>query len=152
MDSKRLNDLVFVQFNKKMTRRRTAKKRNSQEYKDVLVGEDDSRALHWKSTLVRERENNEEEEIFPGSGLTLDLVAAASGANEDHIRRSNRIAGRRVAEGSAQEGSSSATLDDISEDNPDENLREDGGVDIEDFVDSSEESDPDLHYEDDEDE
>ena len=56
MDSKRLNDLVFVQFNKKMTRRRTAKKRNSQEYKDVLVGEDDSRALHWKSTLVRERE------------------------------------------------------------------------------------------------
>ena len=56
MDSKRLNDLVFVQFNKKMTRRRTAKKRNSQAYKDVLVGEDDSRALHWKSTIVRERE------------------------------------------------------------------------------------------------
>ena len=96
-----------------------------------------------------ERENDEEEEIFPGSGLTLDLVAAASGTNEDHIRRSNMIAGRRVTEGrSAQEGSSSATLDDISEDNPDENLREDG-VDIEDFVDSSEESDPDLRCEDD---
>ena len=39
-----------------MTRRRTAKKRNGQEYKDVLVGEDDSRALQWKSTFVRERE------------------------------------------------------------------------------------------------
>ena len=96
------------------------------------------------------RENDEEEEIFPGSGLTLDLVAVVSEANEDHVRRSNRIAGRRVAEGmSAQEGSSSAILDDISEDNQDENLREDGGVDIEDFVDSSEESDPDLRYEDD---
>ena len=115
-----MNDLVFVQFNKKMTRRRTAKKRNGQEYKDVLVGEDDSRALHWKSTFVRERENNEEEEIFPGSRLTLDLVAAASGANEDHIRRSNRIAGKRAADRSAQEGSSSAVLDDISEGNEDE--------------------------------
>ena len=101
-----------------------------------------------------ERENNEEEEIFPSSGLTLDLVATASWANEDHIRRSNRIAGRRAAKGrSAQEGSSSAVLDDISEDNEDgENLGEDDCVDIEDFVDSSEESDPDIRYEDDDEE
>jgi hypothetical protein len=148
-----LNDLVFVQFNKKMAQKRTEKKRNGQDYKDVLVATDDSRALHWKQAFIRERNTDEEDEIFPGSGLTWDLVAEASGANEDHIRRSTRTARRRAAEErSAHEGSSSGVADLIPEDeeNQDgENLDEEGeGVDV-DYVDSSDgEEDPNVHYED----
>jgi hypothetical protein len=133
-----------------MAQKRTAKKKNGQD-KDVLVAPDESRALHWKDALVRERETDEEDEIFPGSGLTWDLVAAASGANEDQRRRSTRTLRRIAAERSAYEGSSSAVLDDIPEDPDGEDLGEEGAFGgVGDTGDSSEgELDPNVRYEDD---
>lgn len=35
---------------------------------------EDSRALHWKKAWGKERENEQEEEIFPGSGLACILL------------------------------------------------------------------------------
>lgn len=154
MDPKRLNDLVFVQFNRKMIQRREGKTKTGRS-KDVLVGSDESRALHWKSDRVRERENEEEEELFPGSGLTWVTISEASGANESGLRRSKRTLRRENAR-KQQEGSSSTVLDALNaveEVNEDPNEEDsDGDEDVvDDYEAPSEvENDDDVHYEDDE--
>ena len=58
LDPKRLNDLVFVRFNRRMLKKRTVKSK-SEKSKDVLVAPDDSRALHRKNPRVKERENED---------------------------------------------------------------------------------------------
>ena len=81
----------------------------------------------------------------------MDLIAATSEINENHIRGAKRLQGEELHGRGAEEGSSNAVLLDIPKDNQDEeNLKEEGGIDIESYVDSSEgESDPDVRYEDD---
>ena len=49
LDPKRLTDLVFVRFNRRMLQKRIAKSKSGKS-KDVFVAPDDSRALHWKKS------------------------------------------------------------------------------------------------------
>lgn len=105
LDQKSMNDLLFVQFNKKMAEKRETKK-------DVLIGPDDSRALHWKKEWVKEREN-EEEEIFSGSGLVWNHVAEARGANKNPNRRSLRTFRRRAIAVGTRKQESSYTISSV---------------------------------------
>lgn len=111
-----MNDPVFVQLKK--AQNRNAKKKNGNR-KDVLVSSDDSRVLHRKDAFARETENDDEDEFFSSSELTWDLVAEVSGVNEDKLRRKKMTLKRRAAAGrKAQEGLSSAIVDDLPEEDP----------------------------------
>lgn len=75
LDLKRLNDLVFIQFNRKIAKKRKIMK------KDVLLAPDDSRALHWKKSLVKEE--NKDEEIF---FLSLEATGENKNPNQQSLK------------------------------------------------------------------
>ncbi|XP_072983547.1 uncharacterized protein [Typha latifolia] len=79
LEVKRLNDLVYVQFNARMKDRKIAKE------KDPVVSKERNNAREWLDN------NHVEQEVFPGEGLTWEMVTEASGAEEYlRSRRSTR--------------------------------------------------------------
>lgn len=78
--------------------------------KDVFLTLNDSRALHWKKAWAKE--NEEEEEIFPGLGLAWDVVVETTGAIEGPHWISLRTFRPRIAVATTRhgEGSSSAAM------------------------------------------
>ena len=135
-----------------MLQKRIAKSKSGKS-KDVLVAPDDSRALHWKNPRVKERENEDEEEIFSSSGLSWILIAEASGANENPYRRNKRRRSRRIGDqGSSSSMVEAEILEDVEEGVSGENLDEGGNDDSDDYAASSPVlDDDDVRYEDDED-
>lgn len=133
---KRLNWLVFVQFNAKL------EERKKQKRKDPLISKDHQYALEWTTRMGNENENEkdkdtvqvEDEEVFPGEGLTWGMVSQASGADELlHPRRSARHA-THAAGTSTTMPSTSALPELIEEDNLDDEMEtdEDNPLDMDD--------------------
>lgn len=78
LEVQRLNDLVFVQFNAKLK----DKKERHLALKDPLESVEADKAKDWLATL-----NPNEDEVYPGAGVTWGMVADASGATERDITR-----------------------------------------------------------------
>ena len=104
-----------------------------------------------KNPRVKERENEDEEEIFPGSGLSWILVAEASGANENPYKRNKRRRSRRIGDqGSSSSMVEADILEDVEEGVSGENLDEGGTDDSDDYATPSPMlDDDDVCYEDD---
>ncbi|XP_077233649.1 uncharacterized protein LOC143875954 [Tasmannia lanceolata] len=88
LDASRLNNLVYVQFNAKLF---NEKKRMKERGGDVLLANEASKAQGW---IVDGGDEEEEDEVYPGSGLTWRVVGEAAGADDAlEPRRSRRVGG-----------------------------------------------------------
>ncbi|XP_019248786.1 PREDICTED: uncharacterized protein LOC109228059 [Nicotiana attenuata] len=75
LELKKLNDLVFVKYNRTLARRYKAR-----NIIDPVLLDNIDEANEWLTGAV---ENHEEEEVFEGEGLTFGHVAMASGVEEN---------------------------------------------------------------------
>lgn len=75
LELKKLNDLVFVKYNRTLARRYKAR-----NIIDPILLDNIDEANEW---LTGGPENHEEEEVFEGEGLTFGHVAMASGVEEN---------------------------------------------------------------------
>lgn len=106
---KRLNDLVFVKFNSKL------KERQQTKGKDPLATKDRTYLSEWIA------EGEEDEEVFPGSGLTWNLVSEASGAEElvQHRRSQRNLPSTSLAALDEEDEDDLLTDDESDDDIPD---------------------------------
>ncbi|XP_009791803.2 uncharacterized protein [Nicotiana sylvestris] len=81
LELKKLNDLVFVKYNRTLARRYKAR-----NIIDPILLDNIDKANEWLtggSENHEEEEEEEEEEVFEGEGLTFGHVAMASGVEEN---------------------------------------------------------------------
>ncbi|XP_055820443.1 uncharacterized protein LOC129889244 [Solanum dulcamara] len=95
LELKRLNDLVFIKYNRTLVRRY-----NARNTIDPILLDNIDNANEW---LTRAPQNHEDEEVYEGEGLTYGDVATASGVEENiYGFRGSTLRGKekRVATGS----------------------------------------------------
>ncbi|XP_020263183.1 uncharacterized protein LOC109839166 [Asparagus officinalis] len=114
LESKRLEELVYVKFNSKLNQ----KKRRG-ENKNQLLSTDHSKARAW---ILEGAGSDDEEEVYPSSGLTWRMVEGISGAAEaTKNRRSSRLAGPSSASTSVMDDEEEPLVsdDDVSDEEED---------------------------------
>lgn len=116
LDSERLNNLVYVQFNSKILH----KKKRVGDDKDILQADDCGKAQHW---LV-EGVDDDEDDVDPVTGATWEVLGQAVGADEMlQPRRSTRTTREIYEEEFVSEESS-------EEDDGDDDFESDKEVDV----------------------
>lgn len=97
LTAERLNSLVYIQFNNKMLSKKEKITRNKNY--EVLLSVDSSEAQGFfyeggdKNALVHFRDEDEEEEQMPGTGIPWSVLGDAMGVEEElQPRRSARVA------------------------------------------------------------
>ncbi|XP_055823487.1 uncharacterized protein LOC129891995 [Solanum dulcamara] len=111
LELKRLNDLVFIKYNRTLVRRY-----NARNTIDPILLDNIDDANEW---LTGAPQNHEDEEVYEGEGLTYGDVATASGMEENIYRfRGSTLRGKekRVAIGSSSSSNRIRTLVDESSD------------------------------------
>ncbi|XP_055810478.1 uncharacterized protein LOC129880464 [Solanum dulcamara] len=111
LELKRLNDLVFIKYNRTLVCRY-----NARNTIDPILLDNIDNANEW---LTGAPKNHEDEEVYEGEGLTYGDVATASGVEENiYGFRGSTLRGKekRVAIGSSSCSNRSRTLVDESSD------------------------------------
>ncbi|XP_020272531.1 uncharacterized protein LOC109847711 [Asparagus officinalis] len=125
LKSKRLEELIYVKFNLKLNQ-----KNRRGENKNLLLSNDRSKERAW---ILEGAGSNDEEEVYPGSGLTWRMVEGISRAAEN--RRSSRLAGPSSASTSVMDdGEDSLISDDVVSDEEEDCVEMDSGEDSDDGV------------------
>ncbi|XP_020268539.1 uncharacterized protein LOC109843955 [Asparagus officinalis] len=126
LDSKRLSDLVYVQFNLRIrtkmdTTRKDGKKR------DILLAKDGRHASAW---VVDGYNSEEEEDYYPGTDIPLGVISEAAGTDEflqprRTTRRANMASSSRANEEVDSEDEEEGRNDESDSDEEDIQLDDD---------------------------
>jgi len=93
LDSKRLNDLVFVKFNALL------KSKFSDTSRDPLAAKslDSGKVQEWMVGSADDEDNDDDDEIFQGEGLTWTQLGEMVDNDQDTRRPSRVIKGKEMA-------------------------------------------------------